>query len=71
MVLWHTPEAVGVGCPNPLGEETKPLQWMTHRKLCSIQPQRGDMFIARRHALVTKAPEGRQVRFVSITDSTD
>ena len=26
-----------------------------------IKPQRGDMFIDRRHALVTKAPEGRQV----------
>ena len=29
------------------------------------------MFIAGRHALVTKAPEGRHVRFVSITDYTD
>ena len=30
MVLWHTVESVGVGFPNPLGEETSPLQWMTH-----------------------------------------
>ena len=28
MVLWHTIELVGVGCPNPSGEETKPLRWM-------------------------------------------
>ena len=28
VVLWHTPEPVGVGCPNPSGEATKPLRWM-------------------------------------------
>ena len=36
----RTVEPVGVGSPNPLGEATKSLRWMTHRKLCRIQPQR-------------------------------
>ena len=28
MVLSHTLEPVGVGCPNPSGEETSPLRWI-------------------------------------------
>ena len=49
MVLSHTVEPVGVGFPNPSGEETSPLRWMTHRKLCRISLQRSDMSIAARH----------------------
>ena len=49
MVLSHTIEPVGVGFPNPSGEETSPLRWMTHRKLCRISLQRSDMSIAARH----------------------
>ena len=30
VVLSHTPEPVGVGSPNPLDEETKPIRCITH-----------------------------------------
>ena len=49
VVLSHTVKPVGVGSPNPLGEETKPLRWMPHRKLSRLSLQRSDMSIAARH----------------------
>ena len=53
MVLSHTAEPVGVGCPNPLGEATSPLRsairWIPHRKLSRLSLQRSDMSIAARH----------------------
>ena len=49
MVLWHTPEPVGVGCPNPSDKATSPLRWIPHRKLSRLSLQRSDMSIAARH----------------------
>ena len=49
MVLSHTVKPVGIGSPNPLDEETKPLRWMPHRKLSRLSVQRSDMSIAARH----------------------
>ena len=56
MVLSHTPEPVGVGSPNPLGKETSPLRWMTHRKLSRLSLQRSDMS-QQRDYMNPRAPE--------------
>ena len=53
MVLWHTIESVGVGFPNPSGEETKPYD---------------GCHVLNFGALAHLAPEERYVLFVSITD---
>ena len=58
VVLSHTPESVGVGCPNPSDKATSPLRWIPHRKLSRLSLQRSDMSIA---ASNPRAPEERNV----------
>ena len=49
--MWYCrTRSVGVGFPNPSGEETSPLQWMPRRKLSRLSLQRSDMSIAARHS---------------------
>ena len=65
MVLSHTVEPVGVGFPNPSGEETSPLRWMTHRKLCPhLAPEGRHVYSTAAYTKHTKAPEGRHIPFV-------
>ena len=39
MVLSHTVKPVGVGSPNPLGLETKPLRWTPCRNFAVFSPR--------------------------------
>ena len=42
--MWYCrTRSVGVGFPNPLGEETSPPRSIPRRQLCRIYPQRGGM----------------------------
>ena len=52
-------EFVGVGFPNPLGEETSPPQWIPRRQLCRLSLQRSDMSIAARHL---QSPHSREAQ---------
>ena len=65
MVLSHTVEPVGVGCPNPSGEETSaPTMDAAPQIVPPFAPEERYVYSSATCTKHNKAPEGRHVLFV-------